>query len=51
MKLDEVDDLDWKEKTGAYEKYECNEPEHKSQNWGMLTYRKRTGKGHEKVVF
>lgn len=51
MKLDEVDNLDWKEKTGTYEKYECNGLEHKSQNPGVLSYGKLPEKSNEKIIF
>lgn len=37
VKLKEVDNSDWKGKIGTYEKYEFNEPEHKTLNPRMLS--------------
>lgn len=37
VKLDEVDNLDWKGKTDTDEKYEFNGPEHKTLNPRMLS--------------
>lgn len=37
MELGDVDNLDWKEKTGVYEKHEFNRPEHKTRNPRVLS--------------
>lgn len=51
MKLDKVDSLEWKEKSGTYEKYEFNEPEHKPQNSAVLSYGKLMEKSNEKMIY